>query len=226
MTGRRGDGVGNPALWHGDDSIEAPLDCPPLTGAQSTNYEKFQTGNPVVRRLIDRFFARLGATVEPLGPKSVLDAGCGEGETLERLAALLPSRVAGVDLSPEAVEFASRRLPQAEIGRESVYELPFADESFDLVLCLEVLEHLKEPAEALAELARVGRCDLVLSVPHEPWFRLGSLLRGKYVATLGNHPEHVNHWNPRTFRRFLEQQGLEVVSLERSLPWLIARCRA
>jgi SAM-dependent methyltransferase len=195
-----------------------------LDAAQSTNYEKFQTGNPVVLRLIDRFFTRLGAIVEPLGSESALDAGCGEGETLERLAALLPERVAGVDLSPEAVEFASRRLPRAQISRESVYELPFADDSFDLVLCLEVLEHLKRPEAALAELARVSSRDLVVSVPDEPWFRLGSLLRGKYVRTLGNHPEHVNHWGPRFLRRFLEQQ-LEVVTLERSFPWLIARCR-
>jgi 2-polyprenyl-3-methyl-5-hydroxy-6-metoxy-1,4-benzoquinol methylase len=196
-----------------------------LNAAQSTNYEKFQTGNPVVLRLIDRFFTRLGAIVEPLGAESVLDAGCGEGETLERLGALLPERVAGVDLSPEAVEFASRRLPGAQISRESVYELPFADDSFDLVLCLEVLEHLKQPEAAIAELARVSSRDLVVSVPDEPWFRLGSLLRGKYVRTLGNHPEHVNHWSPRSLRRFLEQQ-LEVVTLERSFPWLIARCRA
>jgi SAM-dependent methyltransferase len=137
---------------------------------------------------------------------------------------MLPERVAGIDLSPAAVAFAAARLPQAEITRESVYDMPFEDGSFDLVLCLEVLEHLREPQAALAELARVSGRDLVVSVPDEPWFRLGSLLRGKYVSTLGNHPEHVNHWGPRSLRRLLEQQ-LEVVTLERSIPWLLARCR-
>ena len=194
------------------------------TTPTSTNFEKFQTSNPVVRRLIDRFYGRLGAIVEQLRPGSVLDAGCGEGETLARLGAWLPERIAAVDLSPEAVEFTSRRFPGAEVRRESVYELPFEDSAFELVLCLEVLEHLRDPGAALEELSRVSSAEVVLSVPHEPWFRAGSLLRGKYVGTLGNHPEHVNHWNPRTLRGLLSTQ-VEVISVDRSLPWLIARCR-
>jgi hypothetical protein len=87
-----------------------------------------------------------------------------------------------------------------------------------------VLEHLEDPAAAISELARVSRGDVVLSVPHEPWFRLGSLLRGKYVSRLGNHPEHVQHWRPRTFERFLTPQ-VEVVSVGTAFPWLIAQCR-
>jgi len=191
---------------------------------ESTNLRKFQTGNPVVRRLIDRFYERLAAIVEPLDPASLLDAGCGEGETLARLGPSLPERTVAVDLSAEAVELTAARFPTVEVRRASVLDLPFAEGSFDLVVCLEVLEHLPEPEAALAELCRVASGDLVVSVPHEPWFRLGSLLRGKYLHGLGNHPEHVNHWSPRTLRELLEPQ-LEVVSLVGSFPWLIARCR-
>jgi 2-polyprenyl-3-methyl-5-hydroxy-6-metoxy-1,4-benzoquinol methylase len=194
------------------------------TTPPSTNFEKFQTSNPVVRRLIDRFYARLGAIVEEIGPASALDAGCGEGETLARLGASLPGRSSAVDISPEAVEFTARRFPQADVRCESVYELPYDSDSFELVICLEVLEHLQDPAAALDELSRVSSSEVVLSVPHEPWFRGGSLLRGKYVRTLGNHPEHINHWNPRTLRALLAER-LDVVSVDRSLPWLIAHCR-
>jgi 2-polyprenyl-3-methyl-5-hydroxy-6-metoxy-1,4-benzoquinol methylase len=191
----------------------------------STNYEKFQTSNPVVRRLIDRFYDRLGAVVGDQPPSAVLDAGCGEGETIARLGPMLGKNVTAVDISAEAVEFTARRLPAVEVSRESVLELPFADDSFDLVLCLEVLEHLDDPAAAVAELARVCRGRVVVSVPHEPWFRLGSLLRGKYVRDFGNHPEHVNHWNPRTLPTVLDP-ALRVETVERSLPWLIAGCSA
>lgn len=162
--------------------------------------------------------------VEPLRGTSLLDAGCGEGETLARLGPSLPRRTVGVDLSATAVEFTTQRLPQVEVSRESVLDLPFADTSFELVLCLEVLEHINDPDAALVELARVASEHLVVSVPHEPWFRAGSLLRGKYLRSFGNHPEHVNHWNPHSLRVFL-QPRLEVVSLERSFPWLIAHCR-
>jgi 2-polyprenyl-3-methyl-5-hydroxy-6-metoxy-1,4-benzoquinol methylase len=190
----------------------------------STNYEKFQTGNPVVQRMFDGFFARLREIVEPLDARSLLDAGCGEGETLARLDGSLPQRIAAVDLDEEAVAFTAGRFPGVDVRRESVFELPFEDGSFELVLCLEVLEHLDDPGRALAELVRVSARDVVVSVPHEPWFRLGSLLRGKYVRTLGNHPEHVNHWNHRSLRRLLEEH-LEVVRLTGSFPWLLAHCR-
>lgn len=191
---------------------------------ESTNYQKFQTRNPVVRRLIDRFHARLREIVAPLRPESVLDAGCGEGETIARLAGLLPARVAAVDVSPEAVEFTARRFPAVEVARESVLELPFEDGAFELVLCLEVLEHLDDPRAAIAELGRVSSRDVVVSVPHEPWFRLGSMLRGKYLRDFGNHPEHVNHFNKGSLATLLEPV-VELSEIRVVFPWLIAHGR-
>jgi 2-polyprenyl-3-methyl-5-hydroxy-6-metoxy-1,4-benzoquinol methylase len=189
----------------------------------TTNFAKFQTKNPVVRRLIDRFYQRLRSIVEPLGATSVLDAGCGEGETISRLDDLLPDRVFAVDILDESVAFTKQRHPSVEVSRHSVYELPFEDDRFDLVLCLEVLEHLERPSAAVDELCRVGREHLVLSVPFEPYFRLGSLLRAKYVRQLGNHPEHVNHWNRSSFDAFL-QQHVNAVQVTVPFPWLVARC--
>jgi SAM-dependent methyltransferase len=188
------------------------------------NFAKFQTRNPVVRRLIDGFYGRLRSIVAPLGADSVLDAGCGEGETIARLADLMPDRVAAVDILQESVAFTRERHPFVDASVGSVYELPFEDDRFDLVLCLEVLEHLERPPAALRELGRVARADLVLSVPYEPYFRVGSLLRGKYVHALGNHPEHINHWNRRSLPAFLGAH-LDVIEVGVAFPWLIAHCR-
>lgn len=191
---------------------------------ETTNYEKFQTQNPIVRRLFDGFFETVGRMIAEVGPEKVLDAGCGEGETIERLGGLLPHPVTGVDLNAESVRFAAARLPEDSFETADLLALPFDDDSFDLVLCLEVLEHIPDPRPALTELARVSSSDLILSVPHEPWFRLGSLARGNYLSGLGNHPEHVNHWNPRTFTEFLSG-AVEPVEVTTSLPWVVARCR-
>ncbi|MGE5282681.1 MAG: class I SAM-dependent methyltransferase [Chloroflexota bacterium] len=177
-----------------------------------------------MQRLIDRFYERLGEMVGPLAPSSVLDAGCGEGETLARLDSLPRQGTAAIDLSEQAVGHVRDRLPWVDASVASVTDLPFGDGSFDLVLCLEVLEHLPEPGAALDELARVSRGDAIVSVPHEPWFRIGSLLRGKYVRGWGNHPEHVNHWNRRTLPALLESRFREV-RLVGAFPWLIAHCR-
>ena len=103
-------------------------------------------------------------------------------------------------------------------------DLAFPDRAFDLVLCLEVIEHVPDPQAAVRELARVCSGDLVVSVPFEPWFRAGSLLRGKYVRTLGNHPEHVNHFNRRSLAELLEPVDPRA-EIRVAFPWLIARCR-
>ena len=190
-----------------------------------TNERKFETGNPVVQRMIGGFFEKLTEVVEPLEPSSTLDAGCGEGETISRIGHLLGSRIAAIDIESYCVSTTAERHPGVEVLEGSVTELPFADSSFDLVLCLEVLEHLENPAAAIREFARVSSRDVVVSVPSEPWFQLGSLARGKYVRTFGNHPEHINHFTRRSLRSLLEPE-LDSVSIESAFPWLIARGRS
>ncbi|WP_269524300.1 class I SAM-dependent methyltransferase [Coraliomargarita parva] len=188
---------------------------------ETTNYQKFQTSNPVVRRLLDNFFEtikrRLGSGFEG----HLLDAGCGEGLVLHRMGSLLPKQVSAFDINPDCVAYVKAQWPGVQVSVQDIYNLPYADGEFDLVLCLEVLEHLSEPEKALAELKRVSSGRLILSVPYEPWFQLGSLLRGKYIRSFGNHPEHVNHWSPKTFRAFLENV-FERVMIETSFPWIIA----
>ncbi|MDX1682661.1 MAG: class I SAM-dependent methyltransferase [Phycisphaeraceae bacterium] len=191
----------------------------------TTNYDKFQTGNPLVQWLIRRFYRRIGEAIGPATAGRVFDAGCGEGESLDRLKPQLgPATLIGADLGADSLQWAARRHPAACFTRQDLRRLALADNAADLTLCLEVLEHVPEPDAALAELLRVTSDRLVLSVPHEPWFRLGSLARGKYVSRWGNHPEHINHWNPRSFRRWLAPHCREV-EITRSFPWIIARCR-
>lgn len=191
---------------------------------KSSNQAKFETSNPVVQRLIAGFFAKLESLVAPLGATATLDAGCGEGETIARLGSLLGPRIEAVDIEQGCVDTVAARLPGVEVRRADLADLPFGSGAFDLVLCLEVLEHIGDPSRAVRELARVGRRDVVVSVPYEPWFRLGSLLRGKYVRTLGNHPEHVNHFRRRSLRDLLEPE-LEVADIRVAFPWLIAAAR-
>ena len=63
-----------------------------------------------------------------------------------------------------------------------------------------------------------------MSVPWEPWFRLGNLGRGKNVRRLGNDPEHVQAFTPARLRRALEREFSEV-TVTPAFPWLIAEAR-
>ncbi len=138
----------------------------------------------------------------------------GEGEVARRVAARYPgATLATLDLPDD-------RLAANVFGDAG--QLPFPDGTFDLVLAVEVLEHLPDPARALDELARVARpgATAVLSVPSEPLWRALNLARGKYVGELGNTPGHIQHWTPRSFRRLVSRR-FEVRAVRRPVPWTV-----
>jgi ubiquinone/menaquinone biosynthesis C-methylase UbiE len=111
--------------------------------------------------------AVIAAELEQLPPTArgrVLDAGCGSGRTLLELASY--GEVSGVDLSEDAVALAQRRGPfDVRVGR--LEQLPFDDAAFELVTCLDVLEHTANDVLALTELQRVTKDGgwLLVTVP-------------------------------------------------------------
>jgi SAM-dependent methyltransferase len=85
-------------------------------------------------------------------PARILDAGCGSGRTLEELVDY--GTVAGLELNSDAAEMArGRGLGEVHVGR--LEELPWPPESFDLITCLDVIEHVPDDLAALRELRRV-----------------------------------------------------------------------
>ena len=185
-------------------------------------YDKYASSNPIERRMMQGFFAALDACVDGLAPTAVLEVGCGEGEVLERMIAAFPAaRVAGIDLHDERLlaEWDERGLP-ARVG--DINAIDAADGEYDLVLAIEVLEHVPEPERALREIARVCRGQVVLSVPREPIWRIGNMARGRYLRQLGDTPGHVNHWSAGSFRRLVARH-FDVEQVRRPLPWTMIR---
>jgi ubiquinone/menaquinone biosynthesis C-methylase UbiE len=185
---------------------------------------KYQASNPVVRHLLNRFLRRVDEAAANLRPNSVLDVGCGEGVVTERLAQrLAPAKVLGVDAGETHLkaEWDSRSASNVSFAAGSAYDLPFADGSFDLVCCIEVLEHLERPRDALAEMSRVAGRALLLSVPNEPGWRISHMLAGKNVRALGNTPGHINHWSKGAFAELVSDYG-RVEKVEGVFPWTLA----
>jgi SAM-dependent methyltransferase len=138
----------------------------------------------------------------PLAPGSrLLDAGCGSGRTLDELARY--GRVSGVDLSPEAVGLARRR-GHDDVQVAYVEELPFADATFDVVTCLDVVEHTPDDRATLAELRRVTRPGglLLVTVP-------------AYQALWSWHDEvnlHFRRYDRSSLRAAAREAGWSVVA--------------
>ena len=101
----------------------------------------------------------------------------------------------------------------------------FADGEFDLVLAIEVLEHIPQPERALKEIARVCKGHVVFSVPLEPIWRIGNMARGRYIGQLGNTPGHVNHWTGKGFQRTVGT-FFTIEQAANPMPWTMVRGRS
>jgi 2-polyprenyl-3-methyl-5-hydroxy-6-metoxy-1,4-benzoquinol methylase len=194
--------------------------------AGGNHYPKYTTSNPLARRLVDGFMAALVDLSERSGAKQVHEVGCGEG-FLSTMLAQSGLAVRGSDISAAAVAIARRRAAALGLAVTfrvaDLHDLSLPDAGAELVVCCEVLEHLADPARALALLARLAQPYLIVSVPREPLWRVLNVARGRYWAALGNTPGHLQHWSARDFLALLEDH-VEVREVRTPLPWTMALC--
>jgi len=188
----------------------------------STNLNKHTNPNPLQQWLLARFHRAAAGLSSQTSPRNILDAGCGEGIAMRHLFAE-HTGVVGLDGSVGALQVASLLNPRRDFAAGRLPDLPFPSRSFDLVVCMEVLEHLDDPEAGLAELCRVSSHALLLSVPNEPLFRGANFLRGKNVGAWGNDPGHVHHWSSQAFIRFVSKR-CRATSWQGSFPWTLALC--
>jgi ubiquinone/menaquinone biosynthesis C-methylase UbiE len=154
----------------------------------------------------------------------IVDIGCGEGITLEKLVKLYPGKqVIGIDSEPENIDICQKHGLTVQYG--TVYNLPFEAGSVDCVLFFEVIEHLNEPEKALEEIYRVlkpgGR--LILIFPNDWMFMVSRLLTGMVKEAFYD-AGHIKQWTPFTIRKTIITSGFLPVS-HRNLPfhyWVIS----
>ena len=179
---------------------------------------KYTYRNPLLRYANRRFLETISTMLSGLEFESLLDVGCGEGIVFHLLSQQFKSQIVGMDYDPSRLESARERQGTTHLLTGDAHHLPFKDSSFDLVLALELLEHVGNPMKALTEARRVTRRYLLASVPREPWWRLGNMARFKYLRDLGNTPEHINHWTLSSFKKFVADE-FSIVEVETPVLW-------
>lgn len=106
---------------------------------------------------------------------SVLDAGCGPGTITQGLAEIAaPGKVIGCDLEPGMVERAAelaegKGLDNLSFQVGNILDLPFDDNTFDVVMSCAVTEHLSEPVKAMSELGRVAKKGGIVGITRTDW---------------------------------------------------------
>lgn len=176
-----------------------------VSSYRSANHHKYTFKNGLYSWHLRVFMERMYELLAASNAQSVLDAGCGEGFVVDFLSAKDPTlRLTGLDLSEEAVAYASARFGgKARFRTGSIYKLPFSDNSFDTILCSEVLEHLDDPARAIKEMKRVARNYVLITVPLEPYFQWLNNM-GQWLGVSVD-PGHVNFWTKSSFQSFIRE---------------------
>jgi ubiquinone/menaquinone biosynthesis C-methylase UbiE len=146
----------------------------------------------------------------------VADVGCGTGHMLnaikQHLSASYSVELHGVDFARAGIEWARELLPAATLTVANLHEKVLPADVFDIVLCVEVIEHVKKPREAIVELLRVCHPSgsVIVTVPN-----------GK----IDKYDGHVNRWNAQEFRDFLSHVCVADVEVMQDNSWLLARLR-
>ncbi len=179
--------------------------------------------NPVrlgfIREAVDEHWGGDAESAKPLAGKTALDVGCGAGLLCEPLARL-GAAVTGVDAAPENVAAATAHADGARLDiRYLPGELAELDLGrFDLVTCLEVIEHVADKAVLLRSLAErlVPGGLAILSTPNRT--PQSKLLLVEGAEAVGMIPKGTHHWSdfvtPEELCELLREAGLEPLAMK------------
>ncbi len=106
---------------------------------------------------------KLSAVLQSIGsfqPKKVLDVGCAGGWFISEMAKKYPhTKCYGVDVYEPAISYAKKRYEAITFSTADAHKLPYQNESFDLIVCTEVLEHVIDPKNVMDEITRILKKD-------------------------------------------------------------------
>jgi len=190
----------------------------------NSSHAKYLTQNPINKYIVANFFKEVKVITTGLEYNTILDVGCGEGNLLLFLKSNNDNRTYyAIDNDEKELNLAKINIPFCNLSVGSIYALPFSDDSKDLVICTEVLEHIECPEKAIEELHRVTSRYVIISVPREPLWRILNMLRFHYWNELGNTPGHVNHWSNNSFIRLMSQ-WFNILEVRSPYPWTLLLC--
>jgi glycosyltransferase involved in cell wall biosynthesis/2-polyprenyl-3-methyl-5-hydroxy-6-metoxy-1,4-benzoquinol methylase len=149
-------------------------------------------------------------------PIRVLDAGCGDGVQLKVLSQIPSIEVWGADYNPLRAKRARQNFPKARIVCGNLLQLPFAQASFDIILCSQVIEHIPQDDLLLKKLAHTLKPKglLILGTPNEGCF-MARLRNHIFARRILKSTDHLHFYKESIIRRKIEGAGFIIQEVMR-----------
>lgn len=184
----------------------------------------------VLTQITPSRFSYICGVADGLNDRRVLDLGCGGGLIAEQ-AARKGARVTGIDISQAALGVARRHAAGncLKIGylRGATEELPFDENSFDVVIAFDVLEHVSDLSATIGEVSRVLRPGgrFIYDTMNKTWFcRLVVVWIGEHLWK-GGPPKGTHDWRkfikPEALIRLLDRDGIANIETRGFLPAIV-----
>lgn len=180
-----------------------------------TAYQDFYTNNDVAWRMLGAKYKaqNIIEVCKSIKPKKVLEVGAGDGSILHFLNEWnFTEELYALEIAPSGVEkIKERKLKHVkDVQIFDGYQIPYPDNSFDLIILAHVLEHVEHERILIRELKRVAKY-LVIEVPKD--YRFGVDQRLNHFLAYG----HINMYTPSLLRYLLRSEGLEIVADKSSI---------
>lgn len=148
----------------------------------------------------------------PQDCNTILDVGCGTGNLSYHLQKE-GYNVTGLDVSGFALAEAKKRGIKSVLG-DLDSELPFKDNSFDCVVCCQVLQHIFEPLKLVSDMKRVGSKFIIINVPNIAYWKYRArLLFGDFPFTSISYHEPIRFFTLETLKNMITDAGLVLESI-------------
>jgi len=189
-------------------------------------FDRFRSKNPIVKLIMNRFIKCFLNLISPLTFKNIIEIGAGEGHIINIIKNLKKKEVTifASDISIDILK--DDNMPREENIFLIVFDVnntPLKQNTFDLVVCSEVLEHLKEVDNTLQEIKRISKKYILFSVPREPIWRFLNMVRLRYLKDLGNTPGHIQHWSKKQFINLIKSK-FKIIKTYSPIPSTIILC--
>lgn len=177
--------------------------------------------NGVKKKLLQKLWhtGKLNAIVKLIEknnayPQNILDVGCASGWFLSRIHKRYPKAdCSGIDVYKKAVEYGKKKYLKLKLFYGDAHKMPFENNSFDIVICTEVLEHVVSPEKVLKEIERVLTKDGIAIIEMDTgnflfkaaWYWWTNLRRGVWRDS------HIHAFNAEKLEKMIKNNGFSIV---------------